>query len=91
MSTLAFIVHAYRAALDKCIAWVETLARWVLVRTACSKHRVPSRGVPSAPFLDVARSEHDLNDAFEALHYITDMIDNGRSKQRVGDNHQSPA
>ena len=89
MSTLAFIVHAYRAALDKCIAWVETPVRWVLVRTACSKHRVPSRGVSSAPFFSVARSEHDSNDAFESVQCIADMIENGRSKQRVGE--QSPA
>ena len=89
MNTLAFIVHAYRASLDKCIAWVEALVRWVLVRTACSKHHVPSRGVSSAPFLNVARSEQDSNDAFEALHCITELIENGRSKQRVGE--QSPA
>ncbi len=31
MITLAFIVHAYRAALDRCTAWVEIFCLWVLL------------------------------------------------------------
>jgi hypothetical protein len=77
MIALAFIVHAYLATLDRCTAWIETFILWVLVRTSCYKRRVPSRGVSDALFFNVARSEHDSNDAIEMLHCFTEMIENG--------------
>ena len=77
MITLAFIVHAYRAALDRCTAWVEIFCLWVLFRTSCYKRRVPSRGASSAKLFSFARSEHVLNDAIRVLHCFTEMIENG--------------
>jgi hypothetical protein len=80
MITLAFIVHAYRAALVRCTAWVEIICLWVLFRTSCYKRRVPSRGVSNAQLLNAARSEHDLNDAIEMLHCFTEMVEKGASE-----------
>ena len=77
MITLAFIVHAYLATIDRCTAWVETFCLWVLARTSCYKRRVPSRGASSAKLFNVARSEHALNDAIDMLHCFTELIENG--------------
>ena len=60
MITLAFIVHAYRAALDRCAAWVEIFCLWVLFRTSCYKRRVPSRGVSNAQLFNTLQEANRI-------------------------------